>query len=297
MASGGDQYIHQESSVRQGFLQECFRHSSAVAFEKAGILADDKTQQVLEIGCGTGLTTLDIARMLPQAHITAIDTDPTLIAKAQQMLDPSLAPHIDFVVQNGERADAAWAGRFDAVWMRFVVIHVPDPVALVQAAANCLKRGGILLIEDADARGDFSDPPLFANEFINGRHIEASLRLGADVRRGPLMGQFMRDAGLVDLNCDIFVPLFGKGVAVKPWCGSETTAIGPCHGPSKHFELGFQFLRMTLESLAPKFLELEVCTEDEIRRAKESLDEVDKREYQIFTLPGGKVFQWWGTKK
>jgi predicted O-methyltransferase YrrM len=43
-----------------------------VAFEKAGILADDKTQQVLEIGGGTGFTTLDIARMLPHAHITAI---------------------------------------------------------------------------------------------------------------------------------------------------------------------------------------------------------------------------------
>jgi 2-polyprenyl-3-methyl-5-hydroxy-6-metoxy-1,4-benzoquinol methylase len=85
------------------------------------------------------------------------------------MLNPSLAPHIDFVVQNGERADAAWAGRFDAVWMRFVVIHVPDPVSLVQAAANCLKQGGILLIEDTDARFFFrAHPCLFTNFFMSG---------------------------------------------------------------------------------------------------------------------------------
>lgn len=38
--------------------------------------------------------------------------------------------------------------KFDAVWVRFVVVHVPDPLVLLQAAVSCLKPGGILLVED-----------------------------------------------------------------------------------------------------------------------------------------------------
>ena len=43
-----------------------------------------------------------------------------------------------------------FANQFDAVWMRYVVVHVPDPKTLIKAATARLKLGGALLIEDCN---------------------------------------------------------------------------------------------------------------------------------------------------
>jgi len=304
--SGGNQYIHNklESSERQQVLNNCFRHTSQDAFHKSGILtsaAQQKSFRILEIGCGSGFTTMDLASWLPShASITAIDTNADMIAEAKNRLTTDHGEYegkIAFHVKTGEEAasDEQFAECFDAVWMRYVVIHVPDPFKLIQAAVACLKPGGILLTEDCNGEGSFSDPPLLANTLIHKAHIQASLKLGADVRRGPWMGSYLRQAGLQQIRSNVFVPVFAKGTELQPWCqdaNNNTTTVDAAW----HYQQGFQLLRMSLESAAPKLLELETCTEEELQAARKSLDEAETLEYQIFSIPGGQTFQWWAVK-
>ena len=315
-SSGGDQYIHNklERTERQEVLHFCFRHTSKGAFRRSTIIARaaaaDKAgtaYRVLEIGCGAGFTTLDVAEWLPsRATITAIDTNETMIASARERLSTNhpewtsnyesnerRQDRVSFQVMSGEEAASTFPNQYDAVWMRYLVVHVPDPVALLRAAAACLKPGGIMLVEDMNADGFVSDPPLYANDLIHRAHIAASLKLGADIRRGPKIGGYLRQIGMEDISNHAFVPLFGKGVAIQPWCDD---ADDDDFDSDWHCEQGMQLLRMSLESAAPNFLQLETCTKQELDIARESLSEVESADYQLFSVPGGQMYQWWGVK-
>ena len=302
-SSGGDHCIHNrnENSERQNVLHSCFRDTSADALRRSGIAnaaSSKENYKVLEIGCGAGLTTIDLARQLDKSNIMAIDTNANMIADAQNRLklpeNKDVQLRIQFQAQSGESSAEKWEGQFDAVWMRFVVVHVPDPVKLVRSAAACLRPNGILLIEDSHIQGFVSDPPLYACTLLHEAHIEVSLKLGVDVRRGPLIGGYIKQTGLEDVKCNVFAPIFGKGVTVQPWDGNRN---GQHESNSvDRFELGLQLLRLSLDLLEPKFLELKVCSSDDIEQAKSSLDEVNASSFQLFSIPGGQIFQWWARK-
>lgn len=315
VSSGGDQYIHNklESTERQEVLNFCFRHTSKDAFRRSTIIAkavaaDDAGTgyRVLEIGCGAGFTTLDLAEWLSsRTTITAIDTNESMIASARERLSTNhpewtskdesneRQDRVSFQVMSGEEAASRFPNQYDAVWMRYLVVHVPDPVALLRAAAACLKPGGIMLVEDMNADGFVSDPPLYANDLIHRAHIAASLKLGADIRRGPKIGGYLRKIGMGGIYNHAFVPLFGKGVAIQPWCDG---ANDDDFDSDWHYEQGMKLLRMSLESAAPNFLQLETCTKQELEIARESLSEVESADYQLFSVPGGQMYQWWGVK-
>jgi hypothetical protein len=101
----------------------------------------------------------------------------------------------------------------------------------------------------------------------------------------------MKQTGLESIQSNVFVPLFGKGVNVYPWFRhtGEFDAMA-------HYEQGLRLLRMSLESAAPQFLELGTCTKQELEAARKSLDQEEASDYQLFTIPGGQIFQWWATK-
>jgi hypothetical protein len=115
---------------------------------------------------------------------------------------------------------------------------------------DCLKPRGRLLIEDCNAEGAVSDPPMFANTLSHRAHIEASLKLGADVTRGPWIGGYMKQTGLESIQNNVFVPVFGKGVNIHPWIRHTDE-----FDATAHYEQGLRLvLRMSAESPAPQFL-------------------------------------------
>ena len=95
-------------------------------------------RSVLDIGCGTGATTLALARRLgPQAHCTGIDISEPMIALARQRAErASLAAR--FVCDDAQVHPFEPAG-FDTLVSRFGVMFFADPVRafanLRQAAA------------------------------------------------------------------------------------------------------------------------------------------------------------------
>jgi ubiquinone/menaquinone biosynthesis C-methylase UbiE len=104
-----NQYIHKqrESSDRQNVLNQCFQRTSQDAFYKSRIVETAATKddyKVLEIGCGAGFTTTDLADWLPNAQITAIDTNSDMIASAQEDRHELLTERVHIFVKSGEQA-------------------------------------------------------------------------------------------------------------------------------------------------------------------------------------------------
>jgi SAM-dependent methyltransferase len=99
---------------------------------------------VLDVGCGTGAFTLELARRLePHGRVTGIDIDPHLVARARERAWDASAANATFVA-----ADAASHGYtaggppFDALTSRFGAMLFPDPVPAFAHLRAALVHGG-----------------------------------------------------------------------------------------------------------------------------------------------------------
>lgn len=95
---------------------------------------------VLDVGCGTGSTTLAVARLVgPQGHCVGIDVSAPMIAAARARAERAGAP-VRFI-----RADAQThpfeAARYDIILSRLGVMFFADPVAAFANLRRAARRG------------------------------------------------------------------------------------------------------------------------------------------------------------
>lgn len=100
------------------------------------------SQDVLEIGCGTGSTALRLAPFT--RSLLATDVSPAMIEIAHQRLAGQPSPQLRFAVADAD-ALAFGQGSYDAV-LAFNVLHlVCDLDAALALAAQALRPGGLLV--------------------------------------------------------------------------------------------------------------------------------------------------------
>lgn len=125
--------------------QEMFDHM-LVHFGAAGLAALDAQpgELILDVGCGTGTTTLALAEAVgPTGLVIGADISPTMIDAARQRAHTN-SP-IQFVVGDVQTERAAPVGReADAAFSRFGVMFFADPVAAFANIGMNVRRGGRL---------------------------------------------------------------------------------------------------------------------------------------------------------
>jgi SAM-dependent methyltransferase len=137
-------------------------HSEKVAgtFGRQAIerLAPTPGQRVLDIGCGSGPTTIELAREVgPAGEAVGADISPTLVAAAQQRAESAGVANASFVVADAQRDELGQAA-FDAVFSRFGVMFFADPDQAFARLRRALRPGGSL--------GFVCWQDLFANEWM-----------------------------------------------------------------------------------------------------------------------------------
>jgi SAM-dependent methyltransferase len=101
-------------------------------------------QQVLDLGCGTGRTTLALAsRVAPGGQVLGVDIAADMLVRARQHAAGAGVDNATFV-QGDVQAHDLGAGRFDAAYSRFGVMFFADPVAAFASVNRALRRGGRL---------------------------------------------------------------------------------------------------------------------------------------------------------
>jgi ubiquinone/menaquinone biosynthesis C-methylase UbiE len=150
--------------------EEAFRGAFDSALMEAGIVVPDGGR-VLDMGCGTGMSTRRIARNFPKAKtIIGLDLSPYFVSVGRRLLE--LAPssfhdggpwvsniqqdsRIEYLV--GDAANALSLkeideGTFDVVNIQFVLHELPPEVAIsmVDTAYRLLRPGGQLWICEMD---------------------------------------------------------------------------------------------------------------------------------------------------
>jgi SAM-dependent methyltransferase len=131
-------------SVGEAWVEHAAHFDATLApFGRAAIerLAVQPHERVIDIGCGTGATTVEIARLANA--VTGVDLSVPMLAAAGRRADAMGLSNIDWLVVDVE-ATGLEVARFDAAYSRFGVMFFEDPVAAFTNIANALVNGGRL---------------------------------------------------------------------------------------------------------------------------------------------------------
>lgn len=128
------------------------RHPQQAAIRDAylGSLGDLSGRRVLDVGCGTGVVTRELARRVgPSGRVTGVDPSPALIEVAQRLRVETGLDRADFAVQDGRALpfpDAA----FDLTTAITVLCHVPERAEVLREIARVTRPGGTVLVMDGE---------------------------------------------------------------------------------------------------------------------------------------------------
>lgn len=207
-----------------------------LVLDRAGL---EPGMRVLDIGCGTGVSTLAAARQVgPNGHVLAADISKPFLERAQARSSEKAYKNTSFQYADAQTFEFP-ADQMDAAISRFGVMFFQDSVAAFANIARALKPGGGMTFA---AWGPLDDNPWFKVP-----HIAAVRRLGQPPRvdryaPGPLafhdldhVAGMMEQAGLTDIKADP-VSLTLPGVGGLEGSATLCTRVGPASRVIAHFE-------------------------------------------------------------
>ncbi len=106
---------------------------------------DGPTGRVLDVGCGTGHTTVALARHLPRVRLVGIDLSSAALEIARAHADAAGVDHIHFV-QADASALPSELGVFDVILGLGVLHHMPAPDRALARLLPHLVEGGRLVL-------------------------------------------------------------------------------------------------------------------------------------------------------
>ena len=105
--------------------------------------------RLLDVGCGPGSITLDLAGMVSPGEVVGVDREQSVIERAQAAAAARAADNVRFIQGSVYRLPFE-DGSFDVVFLHQVCQHLARPVAALGEARRVLRRGGLLGVRDSD---------------------------------------------------------------------------------------------------------------------------------------------------
>src|SRR5215468_99542 len=129
---------HASDYNRQSSLQQ------AMAEEQLGRLTLEGAERVLDVGCGDGKITAEIAARVPRGSVLGVDPSQNMIAFATRHFGPPTRPNLRFEVADVRRLP--YQEEFDRV-ISFNALHwVPEQEAALRSIRTALVPAGRALL-------------------------------------------------------------------------------------------------------------------------------------------------------
>jgi SAM-dependent methyltransferase len=154
---------------------------------------------LLDIGCGPGTITADLADLVAPAPVIGLDAADDVIAQATAYAAERGVVNLRFEV--GDLFHLPYPdGAFDVIHLHQVLQHLSDPVAALSELRRVLAVGGVLAARDSDY-GAFSwAPPDPALDRWLALYFEITRRNGHDAAIGPKLLGHAHAAGFSDVT-------------------------------------------------------------------------------------------------
>jgi len=187
-------YTHgQHSSVVESYRLRTAESSAAYLLPhlRAGM-------SLLDLGCGPGSITADLAEAVAPGEVTAVDS-------SSQVLEQAAARFVERgVTVRTLAADAAVTGLpdscVDVVHAHQVLQHVGDPVAVLREMRRVCRPGGIVAARDADYSGFIWYPDSPAVTAWLDLYHRVQRANGGEPDAGRRLRSWAREAGFADVT-------------------------------------------------------------------------------------------------
>jgi ubiquinone/menaquinone biosynthesis C-methylase UbiE len=173
-------------------------HSWRTALNSAAYLLPHLTpgMKILDIGCGPGTITVDLASYIPQGHITGLERVGDVLTQARALAKEKEVTNIDFVVGDANALDYP-DGTFDVVVCHQVLQHVQDPVGILKEMKRVAKVGGIVAVRESDYGSFVWYPDVDGMEDWRSLYRKVATANGGEPDAGRMVHAWARKAGFL----------------------------------------------------------------------------------------------------
>ena len=222
----------------------------------------------LDVGCGGGEVTFEIARLVgPIGQVTGLDMDEVKLALGREAAERRGVTNVDFRVADVSRWNEE--DTYDLVYCRFLLQHLSRPIDLLRDMWAAVRPGGVLVVEDADFEALFCDPPNEGYEFWKRSYSRVLELRGGDPVIGRKLHRYFREADV-------------------PSPAMNVVQLATTSGEAKTLPLS------TLEATGEAILAEAVATEEELTTALARLASFTADPDTVSGSP--RIFQVWASR-
>ncbi|WMX44220.1 methyltransferase domain-containing protein [Streptomyces roseicoloratus] len=173
---------------------------------------------VLDVGCGPGTISADLAGRVAPGRVTAVDAAEGVLAQARAAAAEQGVDNVEFAVADVHALDFP-DDSFDVVHAHQVLQHVGDPVRALSEMRRVCRPGGVVAVRDSDY-GAFTwfpaSPALDRWQDLYRRVARAN---GGEPDAGRRLLSWARRAGFTDVTASAGVWCFASPDERTWWSG------------------------------------------------------------------------------
>jgi SAM-dependent methyltransferase len=177
-------------------------HRSRTAASSAAYLLDRLRPglSLLDVGCGPGTITADLAAIVAPGHVVAIDAAPDVLATAREVAEERGLTNVEFAVGDVHALEFPDSS-FDVVHAHQVLQHVADPAGALRELRRVCKPGGVVAVRDVDyaAMTWFPESPVL-DEWL-ALYRKTARHNGGEPDAGRRLLFWARRAGFTEIQC------------------------------------------------------------------------------------------------
>lgn len=209
---------------------QLYNPSTRAFFQAAGI---SKGMKVLELGSGVGDVSLLLADLVgPSGRVVGVELESAAVEMARARVGTIGWRNVKYVA--GDIESVQLDQDFDAVVGRFVLMWLPEPLAVLDRVVKLVRPGGVVAFQDNDFTFNvLASAPLPLFDRLSAWLKETQRQGGPDYHMGLKMQQLYQQVGLPAPQLTLDAPV-GTGAN---WTG-------------------YQFLAETVEMLLPPMQQL-----------------------------------------
>ncbi|MEU7417077.1 methyltransferase domain-containing protein [Streptomyces antibioticus] len=175
-------------------------------------------QRILDIGCGPGTITADLAALVPEGHVTGVDHAAGVLDQARATAAGRGLANVRF-----ETADVHALpypdGSFDVVHAHQVLQHVGDPVQALREMLRVTVPGGLVAVRDSDYAAMTWYPPSQGMDDWLDLYRRVARANGGEPDAGRRLKSWALAAGFTDITATSATWTFSTAEERAWWSG------------------------------------------------------------------------------
>lgn len=226
---------------------------------------------ILDVGCGPGSITVDLARFVPQGRVVGLEPTPQPLEQARALAADKGVKNVEWVVGDAQKLDFR-DNTFDVVHAHAVIQHLGDPVQAFREMRRVTKPGGLIADRETDAATMTWYPEVNGMREWHNLFYRVSRANGGEPDAGRRLHVWAKEAG-IDPR--------GMTKSVSGWCYST---------PEERAWWSDLWAERTLKSDFPKTAkEKGLATDEDLERAAEAWRAWGREEDGWFALFHGEL--------